>query len=162
MKKTAKILIDVCMALLLLLLFPSARISPSLHVFFGFAIIPIIIIHLLLNGKWLFTSIKNLFSGKLTPQVRYMLFLVIGLVIAFSVTLITGIALYQSNYYSPYSVDRFSRGLIDPSIMFLSRLHGISALACIVLTFLHVKVHFGYLKLFFFKKNCNQNIEKGS
>ena len=129
----------------MILMGPTAKINPSLHVGLGIAIIPIIIIHLLLNGKWLSSSIRNLSSGKITPKARYMLFLSVGLIIAFTVAIISGIASYQSGY----SVIRHgiaNRRALDPSIMVLHRLHALSALACLVLSFLHAKLHWASIK----------------
>jgi len=145
MTKRIKILIDACMTILLLLLFPSAKVSPSLHIFLGYALAAVIVIHLLLNGKWLINSIKNLFSSKLNAKARYMLILVFGLIIAFAVCTYTGIAIYQSDAYS--STPMF-KAVMDSSLRSLYALHGVSAAACVVLTVLHVKVHWSYIKSF--------------
>lgn len=150
MKKGIKVFIDACMVILLILLFPTAKISPSLHVFLGFALAGVIIIHLLLNGKWLIFSIKNLFSGKLSSKIRYMLILSIGLIIAFTICIMTGIAIYQSNYYSSTHI---FRATIDPSIRFMYGLHGASAVACIFISILHVKANMGFIKSFFIRYN---------
>ena len=58
--KHLKILIDVCMTILLVLLFPTARFSPILHIILGYVFIPVAVIHLILNGKWLFGAIKKI------------------------------------------------------------------------------------------------------
>ena len=137
--------IFICLAVLMLLMGPTAKINPSLHVGLGITIIPIIIIHLLLNGKWLSSSVKNRSNGKLTPKARYMLNLAIGLLIAFSVAIISGIASYQSGY-SSLAHGIANRRSIDHSIMALHRLHAISALACLVLSFLHAKLHWASIK----------------
>jgi len=143
MVKRIKIFVDACMTILLILLFPTAKISPSLHIFLGFVLIPVIIIHLLLNGKWLIGSIKKLFCGKLNSKARYMLMLVVGLIVAYAICNYTGIAIYRSDLYS---TSRVFMGRLDPSMQLLYVLHGVSAVACVILTVLHVKVHWGYLK----------------
>jgi uncharacterized membrane protein YidH (DUF202 family) len=154
MKKHIKILIDICMILLLILLFPTAKINPTLHIILGFVFIPVAVIHLMLNGKWILSTIKNIFAGKLNHKTSYMFALAVGLMIAFSVCIYTGIAIYRSDFYTPYHV---SRRILDPSIHFIYRLHGMSAIACVVLTVLHAKVHWNYLKKAFSKKN---NVDK--
>jgi len=118
------------MVILLILLFITEDIL-SIHIFLGYFIIPVIIIHLLLNGKWLVNSTKKLFSGKLTtPKLRYMYVLFVGLTIAFAVCIISGIA------------------IVEYSAGHLCDLHEISAYACVVLVILHVQVHWRYLKSF--------------
>jgi|GEM_PF-3005279 len=129
----------------MILMGPAAKINPSLHVGLGIAIIPIIIMHLLLNGKWLGSLIKSLFSGKLSPKARYMFRLAMGLIIAFSVAIISGIASHQSGY-SSIRHGIINRRAIDHSIMALHRLHAISALACLILSFLHAKLHWASIK----------------
>lgn len=151
MIKYAKILVDACMAILLVLLFPSAE-NPSLHVVLGFALAAAIIVHLLLNGKWLLNSIKNLFGSKLNSKTRYILMLAIGLMIAFFVCIFSGIAIYQSDYYTSGNV---LAGRINPSLQSLYGLHSISSALCIIIGILHVKVHWGYIKSFVCGKNKN-------
>ena len=136
--KRAKILVDICMVVLLVALFPTGYIYSmlDLHIFFGYVITPIFIIHLLLNGSWLVNSTKRLFSGKLNPKSWYMYKLVIGLTVTFSVCIITGFIL-----------------VMDPNPCHsIHRLHHLSALVSLVLTVYHVKVHWGYLKSFFLSK----------
>ena len=147
--KALKIFVDICMVAILALLFPTAKVSPALHVFLGFAFIVVAIIHFLLNGKWLITTIRKLFSGKLNPKASYMFMLVVGLMIAFTICSYTGIVIYQSDFYTP--VHTFRRTL-DPSIAFAYRAHSISAIACVIFTVLHAKVHWKYLKTAFHKK----------
>ena len=151
--KRLKIFIDVCMTILLVLLFPTARSNPTLHIILGFIFIPVVIIHLLLNGKWLFGSIKKFFSDKLNFKTQYMFLLVVGLMIAFFVCIYSGIVVYQSDAYQSFSNLNRHRRLPDTFIWFMYRLHGISAIVCVILTVLHVKVHWGYLKSFFKGKN---------
>jgi hypothetical protein len=140
MTKTVKIVIDICMTILLILLVPTARTNKPLHTILGFAIIPLVALHLYLNGKWLVGSIKNLMDGKLNKKARYMLKLVIGLMIAFSICAFTGVFIYLSGA---------TRDTMRP----VYRLHGLSGVAWIVLTVFHVKVHWNYLKAAFRKKN---------
>ena len=137
--KRAKILVDICMVVLMIALFSTGYIHSllDLHVFFGYIIIPVVIIHLLLNGKWLVNVTKKLFSGKLSPKTWYMYKLVIGLTIAFSVCIVTGLVL-----------------VVDPSIHLMHRLHHLSALISLVLTVYHVKVHWGYIKAAFSGKKA--------
>jgi len=132
--KRAKILVDICMVLLMIALFPTGYIYSALdlHIFLGYIIVPVVIIHLLLNGKWLVNSTKRLFSGKLNPKSWYMYKLVIGLTVTFSVCIVTGFVL-----------------VLDPNPAFvMHRLHHLSALISLVLVVYHVKVHWGYLKSF--------------
>ena len=129
MTRQVKILIDICMVILLVLLFLTEDIL-SVHIFLGYVLIPIIIIHLLLNGKWLVNSTKKLFRGKMTPKSLYMYVLFVGLTIAFAVCIISGIA------------------IVEFSAKHLCDLHEISAYACVILVILHVQVHWRYLKSF--------------
>lgn len=151
MIKHVRIFIDACMVILLVLLFPTAE-NPSLHIFLGFVLAAAIVIHLWLNGEWVLNSIKNLFGGKLNPKTRYMLILAIGLMIAFIVCTFSGIAIYQSDYYMAGNV---FAGRIDSSLQSLYGMHRISAASCIVITFLHVKIHWGYIKSIIRRKSKN-------
>jgi hypothetical protein len=151
MIKKIKIFIDICMVALLILLFPALKINPSFHVIFGFILIPLIITHILLNGKWMLGSLKNLFRGKLNKKILYMFINAIMLIIAFSICIFTSIIVYQSEYYPSYRY-RYMGG-IDSSIMFLYRLHGISGIISIVLTIFHIKINLEYIKSFFNKEN---------
>ena len=143
MLKRIKIFVDACMTILLISLFPTAKISPSLHIFLGFVLILVLIIHLLLNGKWLIDSIKKMFCGKLNQKARHMFMLVVGLIVAYSICNYTGIAIYRSDLYFSGKV---FLGRLEHSIQMLYALHRISAVACVILTVLHVKVHWSYLK----------------
>ena len=70
---------------------------------------------------------------------------VIGLIIAISIFIFSGIALYQSGYYAPFH--KFGR-FFDTSFPFSYRLlHRVSAIACVALGI------FGVYKIFFKKKN---------
>jgi len=149
MKKRIKILVDACMGIMLILLFPTAKVSPTLHIFLGYALIPVIVVHLLLNCKWLFSAVKNLLCGKLQPKARYMLMLVVGLMIAFAICCYSGIVIYQSDYY-PLSHAYLEA--INTSMRFLYFLHGISSVACVILTVFHARVHWKYIKSFTFGK----------
>jgi hypothetical protein len=126
------------MVMVLFLLFITARSNLTLHVILGFFFIPLVIVHLSLNGKWLVASIKNLFSGKLNPKARYMLILVVGLMSAFLLCTFSGIVLYQRDDHS------------------MHRRHTISAIAFVVLTILHAKVHLDYIKNYFWKKKITR------
>ena len=149
MKKRVKIFIDVVMTVLLILLFPTAKANPTLHVYLGIAFIGVAAIHLVLNGKWLLATTKKLFSGKLNPKTRYMYLLVVGLTIGFVICNYTGFVVWLSEFYTPEaSVAR----LLDNSLHGAYRMHSVSAIICVVLTFLHAKVHGGYLKSAFSKK----------
>jgi len=143
--KHIKILVDICMVALMIALFPTGYIYSllDLHILFGYIIAPVVIIHLLLNGKWLVNSTKRLFSGKLSPKAWYMYKLVIGLAVAFSVCIITGFIL-----------------VIDPNPAHqIHRFHHLSALISLILVVYHVKVHWGYLKSYFSGKKA-QAIQK--
>jgi cytochrome b subunit of formate dehydrogenase len=154
--KSMKIFVDVVMAILLILLIPTARGNLALHTMLGFILVFFIIIHLLLNSKWLSGAIKNQLKGKLNPKPRYtdgrdsaheynssrarpkgayMLKLVFGLMITFSICTITGIVIFLFD--------------LRTSLPFIYRLHGISGAAGIVITIFHVIVHWNYLKSFF-------------
>jgi len=148
--KRMKILIDVCMVILLFLLFPTARFNPVLHIILGYVFISIAVIHVLLNGKWLIGVIKKLFSGKLNSKALYMFMLVVGLIIAFFACIYSGIIVYRSDVYQSLAIldSAYRRTISDPFIMFMYRLHSLSAIACVFLTFLHAIIHWGYIKSF--------------
>jgi hypothetical protein len=144
-----KILIDASMIVILVLLFPTARADPILHIILGFAIIPIIALHLLFNGEWLIGSIKNLIYGKLGEKAWYMLKLIIGLMITFSICIMSGIFIYLYDY-SQFGY--LFTELSQDTLRLVYRIHGLSGVACLALTVFHVKVHLGYLKSFFIQR----------
>ena len=148
--KWLKILIGVCMTILLVLLLSTVRFSPVLHTILGYVFIPVAVIHILLNGKYLLGAIKKLLGGKLNSKTLYMFILVFALIIAFSACIYSGIVVYYSDMYQSLTIiDRHKGTMSDPFIMLMYRLHCLFAIACIILTFLHVKIHWGYIKSFF-------------
>jgi hypothetical protein len=142
--KRIKIIVDICMTALLLTLLLTGwkyvpTFEPNLHNILGYVFTGVVIIHLILNGKWLLGAIKNLFRGKLNSQAKYMLVLVIGLFISYSVCLCSGIYMALTRF--PFSI---------------YLVHGISAIACVIFTVLHVKIHWAYLKSFFKPKKSEK------
>ena len=118
----------------------------ELHNILGFIFVPVVITHIILNGKWLFGAIKNLFRGKLNAKTKYMLMLAVGLVISFSLSLYSGIYMYILSYTDlPWIYEKLQEQPIDP----LYALHGYSSIVCFVLTVLHIQVHWGYIKPWF-------------
>jgi len=129
--KGFKIFVDACMATLMVLLIITSKANLALHIILGHVFIPVAVIHLLLNGKWLLGTIKRFFNGEINSKARHMFRLVVGLTIAFFACISSGIVMYQSGAYH------------------LHHLHIIATIACLILVILHVKVHWGYLKSFF-------------
>jgi cytochrome b subunit of formate dehydrogenase len=118
----------------------------ELHNILGLIFVPIVITHIILNGRWLLGAIKNLFMGKLNAKAKYMLMLAVGLVISFSLCLYSGIYMYILSYTDlPWIYESMQEQAIDP----LYALHGYSSIACFVLTVLHIQIHWGYIKSFF-------------
>lgn len=184
--KNIKIVTDVRMTILLVLLFLTGLLTfcwkyayePStdeqsvitqqkklttaieLHNILGFIFVPVVITHIILNGKWLFGAIKNLFRGKLNAKAKYMLMLAVGLVISFSLSLYSGIYMYILGYTDlPWIYEKLQELSIDP----LYALHGYSSIACFILTVLHIQVHWGYIKTSLCKnsyrhRTCSNNI----
>jgi len=125
----------------------------ELHNIFGFIFVPVVITHIILNGKWLCGAIKNLFKGKLNAKAKYMLMLAVGLVISFLICLYSGIYMYILSYTDlPWIYENLQEQSIDP----LYALHGYSSIACFVLTVLHIQIHWGYIKTFFKVKKCEE------
>jgi hypothetical protein len=154
-KKYCRIATDIAMVILFLLLQIPSRILPVfMHELFGLLIILPVAVHIMLNRRWISTTLSNMFHGKTNRNSQYLFVLVIGLLIAFIVTIISGIALSRSldgvilTHDSP----------VREKVLFPMIIHRTSSMVLVVIILLHVKVHWKYLKSIFIKRG-KQNDE---
>jgi ABC-type multidrug transport system fused ATPase/permease subunit len=58
-------------------------------------IIPLVSIHLILNRKWIKSTVKNIIHGKANDKSRYMFFLSLGLFLSLVITMVSGFLISQ-------------------------------------------------------------------
>lgn len=88
-KLMAKILIDICLTVSLLLLMPYSLIGETAHEWIGMAMLVLFIVHHILNRKW----IGALAKGRYTIFRIYQTLLVIAMLILMLGSMISGILL---------------------------------------------------------------------
>ena len=148
------------MVLLLVSLLPTGWFCPSIHLILGLIFIPIVVIHLFLNIKWLIGSIKNIINGKINKKSLFMVLVVIVLIIIIIICIFTGFSLFKSDYFPSYHhVPEHPeyKEIKDPFVNKLFRLHTISSILFIVFTITHVTQNIGVIKLYFRKKIMTKN-----
>ena len=141
--KNHKIIIDFCILAIFIALFATGDHGRIAHMVFGIIIIPMIVLHLLLNKKWIKTA-ANLFSGgKLKNKMKKMFYINVGLCIAFVILIVSGIMMYGINVLAHSHV--------------LHGLHSLSSKIFAILSIWHIKLHWRYLVNHFKKTGANKN-----
>ena len=142
-KKRLHMLIDFFLAVVFILLYlQHVRVlKTALHEILGVVVVLPIIIHVILNWKWL----KGNFLSKKVNN-KWMFFLSIGLAFTVGITVISGIAIWCK--VGSISV---THGLLlqRSDIRFWAHMHQNAAAACLVLILLHIWVHKKHIRSFF-------------
>lgn len=105
-KKTVlKVAVDIVMTLIFTALMFVSKTGLTFHEIMGLSIIVLFAVHLALNSKWIISSTKKLFAGKLTEKYMFSYFINVSLFIGIIGLTITGIlisaVLFPSDLYSP-------------------------------------------------------------
>ena len=150
--KTLKIIIDILMVVFLIMCIPSSRSGQVfLHVIQGTVFTLLVVIHVLLNRKWLVSVSKNLMSGKLKGNIKCQYGVDIFLMAIWGLTIITG---FIAMGFSLWGVENLF-GFI--------RLHGVLARVGGVLIIVHILQHSSQIASYIGLKSKKRNIqfEKG-
>lgn len=90
-KNLLKFILDLCMIIVLALMYNKMSISMSFHEIGGLALLGVMLIHILLNGKWVITITKKIFNKSLPAKVRLGYIINTLLLISFALIGISGI-----------------------------------------------------------------------
>ena len=148
--KAMKILVDIIMTVIFVVLLIPRIVDTSTHEFLGIAIMPIIAIHVLLNWEWVKVTVSNMWNRKATQKSRHMFSIVIGLLVSVAITIISGFALSEA--LGGATLSHQLGHSMQSGIMPAMAVHRISSFACMVYIFLHIRVHWNYIKAIFTKK----------
>ena len=139
-------LIDFFLAVVFILLYlQHVRVlETALHEILGVVVVLPIIIHVILNWKWL----KGNFLSKKVNN-KWMFFLSIGLAFTVGITVISGIAIWLK--VGSISI---THGLLvqRDDIWIWAHIHRRSAMICLGLITIHIWIHRKYIRSFFGKK----------
>ena len=128
----AKICVDICMTIALLLLMPYELVGQAAHEWIGIGIFILFIVHHILNGKWG----RNTLKGKYTPLRIWQTILVLLVLAAMIGSMVSGIILSRHALsFLPISGGR----------SFARSLHMISAYWGFVWMSLHLGLHWSMM-----------------
>jgi uncharacterized protein with PQ loop repeat len=114
-------------------------VPTEVHELLGILIIPIVLLHLWLNRRWLKAVVPQVIKSTANEKSRKMLFFVAGLIAALAVTVISGIML--SNGLDGNAITHELSDNMRRTVMPAMVVHRLASLALMVFIVLHVKVH---------------------
>jgi hypothetical protein len=150
MKKVCKVIIDIVLAAIFVVLLIPHIVETSIHELLGIILIPVVVVHVLLNWKWVKTTVLNLHRGKASEKSWRMFRLIIGLLVSLTITIVSG--LFLSKALNGETLSHQSGHSMQSGIMPAMVVHRVSSMACMVFIILHIRIHWNYLKLIFVKK----------
>ena len=89
-KNWSKLILDLIMLMMFLLLFNKRVLGMGFHEIAGLCVGAVVIVHLLLNGKWITQITGKLLDSKLPPRTRILYLLNILLLIAVGMIIFSG------------------------------------------------------------------------
>lgn len=140
-KQTAKIIIDIAMTALFLLLIKPFLTGLEFHEIAGICIALIVLIHNILNLKWIKATAKNLFSDKIKLKTKLMFALNSLLAVLVAVIAVTGVLISKVLF-------TFITVGAQEQLIFI---HKTASYVCLGAIALHIAVHAGYLAAMFKK-----------
>lgn len=146
--KTAKIAVDICMAIFLALSFVRWDGDPAFHFAVGVACALFFAIHVCIHRKWLKAVTKNCFAGKLNKAAKGKYVVDVFLLAVWSIVIITGFL----------AIGSYVGGISRMHVF--SRIHGISARLGLLLIVFHVIQHRSQIVSYFRGKASRQNENK--
>lgn len=134
-KQIVKILLDIVMAALFTVLVFGFGTSMFFHEVAGMLIFLLYIFHLILNGKWIKRSFKNLFDGSITKKNLLYLSSDVLLFVGMTTIIITGVLISQV---------LFSLNIVN-DISVASAIHNYASYVSLGVLVLHIALHAKYL-----------------
>jgi hypothetical protein len=139
-KNLLKITLDVVMTVTLALLYNSHVFSMAFHEIAGLGIFGLLVIHCLLNRKWVVAVTKQFLGKPLSAKIRFGYGIDALLLITFLTIITSGICESQVLFPSGGEKDRLWRSV-----------HHFSAGISVVLVGIHLGLHWGFVKGMFKK-----------
>jgi hypothetical protein len=139
-KNWIKLLLDVAMAVLLFTLFSTSIAGLAFHELTGLVIFGMVVIHLLLNWKWIWTFTKKLFSRNVPFKTRFGYILNILLMISFTMIIITGIMISKTVLVG-----------VLPRVADAQVMHYFFSALSLVIIGVHTGLHWDFIKAMFGK-----------
>lgn len=133
-----KIGLDVVMLLLLPLLFSPRLSGPIFHKKGGFILMVLLVLHMLLNRKWIAAVTRKLFSPGLSGRVRFTWVISLLMLISYAMVLLSGLNLVGKLNFSFFLSWRTT--------------HLFFSAVALVLTGIHFGLHFNSIKAVFRNK----------
>lgn len=133
-----KLLLDVGMGVLLFTLFSTSFAGLAFHEITGLVIFGMVVIHLILNWRWIWTFTKKLFSKNIPFKTRFGYVLNILLMISFTMIIVTGIMISRT-----ILVGLLPR-MADAQVM-----HYFFSALSLVIVGIHTGLHWDFIKVMF-------------
>ena len=99
MKNKIKLALDIVMAILFVTFFNKNLISFKFHIVSGLVFGLFILIHLILNRKWIVTMTKRLFDKKIKIKTKFSYVLSVLLLISIGYIIISGVMIMKAPNY---------------------------------------------------------------
>ncbi|GHV26410.1 hypothetical protein FACS18948_2000 [Clostridia bacterium] len=134
-----KIAVDIVMIIIFAILLIPRIVPTEVHELLGMIIIPIVVLHLALNLKWLKVVAPKIVKNTANEKSRRMFLYVAGLIIALMVTIASGILL--SNGLDGNAISHELSDTLRSRVMPALVVHRLASLVLMVFIVLHVKMH---------------------
>lgn len=132
-KNWSKLILDLIMLMMFLLLFNKRVLGMGFHEIAGLCVGAVVIVHLLLNGKWITQITGKLLDSKLPPRTRILYLLNILLLIAVGMIIFSGAMIskvvFSFNLPGPWKI-----------------IHYFCSAMAIILMGIHLGLHAKYLQ----------------
>ena len=138
-KGIIKIVVDVVMTVLFVVLMLPQQTGLAFHEIVGLSILLVVLLHLLLNRKWITSMTKKLFADQINKKDLYRYFLNAAILLGIVVVTVTGLMI--SAVVLP--VGTYNHGI--------EAVHRIAAYGTGVLMLVHLGLHLKYLRAMFRK-----------
>lgn len=135
-----KLWLDIVMAVLLFTLFSVSFAGLTFHEISGLVVFGLVIVHLILNWKWIWAFTKRLFSKGIPFKTRFGYSLNVLLLISFTMIIVTGIMISKVVLV----------GFL-PRIDNVQGLHYFFSALTLVLLGIHTGLHWAFIKAMFSK-----------
>lgn len=148
-KNIIKFTLDIAMAILFITFFNKNLISFKFHIMAGYLFTAFILIHMLLNKKWIVNISKRLFDKKLKLRVKISYIISMFLFMSIFLIIVSGVLMMKATTY-----DR---------VMFWKMLHFGSSYLSIALIGMHIGFYWNFIMNIFkkiLKINQSNNIGK--
>lgn len=138
--RNLKITVDILLLLTFIISLLSWEDNLTVHIIVAVVCALVTTIHVFLNRKWLLSVAKNFKSGKLSKKVKWQYIIDLLLLVAWSITILSG-----------FPAIGFAVGKIE-SLFVFSKIHSISSTLVCLLIVIHILQHTKQIKAYFKKR----------